>query len=221
MGCAKNAKYNKPEWIDKKFGKLTVIGYELVERKKGKQWYWKCRCDCGKETLVEPINVISGHSLSCGCMKTHYGAVKHGESGSRLYIIWSHMLTRCDPKSKEKSVYRYALRGISVCDEWKEYKRFSEWAKNNGYKEGYSIERIDNDGNYCPENCKWIEKKLQSRNRRTTHWVNYNGKMMSLAEACEITGMPYKTVFARIHDMKWSLDDALKIPVGRNTTRSG
>lgn len=215
---AVNAKYNSEEWIGKRYGKLTVIGYEKHARKNGeKSWYWKARCDCGNEKLMSPYAIISGKYVSCGCVRFSIGHdnYKHGETGTRLHTIWGRMIERCS--SKDERYKRYSGRGIGVCEEWHNYETFAEWARNSGYQDNLSIERIDNDGNYCPENCKWIEQKYQARNRGTTFWVDYCGKKMSLAEACELADMPYKTVFTRIKYMGWSVDDALSIPL--NTTR--
>lgn len=213
---AHNAKYNSPEWIGKQYGKLTVVGLDNVQFKHGKKNMWVCKCECGKTKTMEPGNVLSGHSTTCGCGKTFHWATKHGESSSRLYSIWGKMCERCSTTTKEMHK-DYAGRGIRLCDEWKKYENFAAWAMKNGYSNGLSIERVNNNGNYCPENCIWIDRGLQARNRRTTHWVKYQGREMSLAEACEIAGMPYKQVFSRIKYAKWPIDDALTIPI--NETR--
>ena len=135
---------------------------------------------------------------------------KHGERNTKLYSVWSSMKTRCNnPNDKEHK--NYGGRGIKVCKEWEEsFSKFSEWAKHNGYKEGLTIERINVNGNYCPENCTWITIEEQARNRTNTRWVEYNGKTMSLAEACEIFGVPQGTVRRRLED-GWSIDDALSV----------
>lgn len=218
MKTANNAKYNSEEWVGKKFGKLTVIGFERHISKSGeKSWRWKVKCECGTEKTMEPWSVLSGRYVSCGCVRLSVGKKNktHGEAKTRLYMIWGRMNERCS--STDERYKRYQGRGIEVCEEWKKYETFAAWAYSNGYEDGLSIERVDNDGNYCPENCKWIKRGLQARNRNTTFWVEYDGRKMSLAEACELAGMPYKTVFARIKDMGWSFDDAISIPI--NTTR--
>ena len=159
--------------------------------------------------------VTSGHSKTCGCGKTHHGAITHGESKTRLYVIWGIMKERC--LSSSDRYKRYSGRGIKVCDEWNNYENFASWARANGFEEDLGIERIDNDGDYCPENCKWIKRPLQARNRETTLWVEYQGKTMSLAEACEIAQVPYKRAFSRIKYMNWPVERALTIP--NNETR--
>lgn len=213
-------KYCDPDWIGKKFNMLTVIEPVHVQNGMGKSWYWKVRCDCGNEKVVRPIRVMKGRTKSCGCyLKTMESPCKtHGESHTRLHNIWMGMIGRCNPDSVNAE--RYGKRGIKVCEEWKDYITFSTWAREHGYADNLTIERIDVNGNYCPENCKWIEPGKQARNRRTTHYVTYNGREMSLAEACEIAGLPYKQVFERIVKRKWPVEDALSIPMGEGGRRT-
>jgi len=133
----------------------------------------------------------------------------HGESHTRLHNTWMGMIKRC------KSHPRYAGRGIKVCDEWQNYITFAEWARSHGYADDLTIERIDVNGDYCPENCSWIPLNAQARNRRTTRWVEYRGEKMSLAEACERAGLPYKQVFERIQKRGWSVERALNTPIAK------
>lgn len=220
MGIAYNAKYNKPEWIGKKYNMLTVIGIEHKVTKSGyNEWWWKVKCDCGKEKSMKAVYVQSGHSKSCGCFRKSGGFMtnlRHNETHTRLHSIWSMMRERCGESNSANE--RYAGRGIKVCEDWQRYENFAKWARENGYDDTLSIERINNDGDYCPENCKWIPRNLQARNRGTTYWVEYQGRKMSLAEACEIADMPYKQVYARINYLNWPVEKALSIPM--NTTRA-
>lgn len=211
MKHAHNARYNSPELIGKRFGSLTVVGFTPCQTSKGKQWLWICRCDCGTEKRMVPGNVIIGHTKTCGCGKRRKKLVKRDEAQVRLRKIWRAMIERCECDYEKYK--RYYGRGINVCDEWHDYRRFSSWAYENGYAAGLSIERIDNDGNYCPENCKWINRSLQARNRCTTLWVEYKGNRMSLAEACEMANMPYKQVFSRIKYLGWPVEKALEKPM--------
>lgn len=210
-----NETYNKSEWIGKKFGRLTVI--EPVHRvhPNGKsQWYWKVVCECGTIKEEHPHTLITGKVVSCGCYRLHdkpCHTKTHGESHTRLHDIWCGINRRCNPKSTISE--RYGKRGITICEEWNDYEKFAEWARNNGYDDGLTIERIDVNGNYCPENCTWIPLRKQARNRRTTHWVNYDGRRMSLAEACELANLPYKQVFGRITKRHWSVEEALSLPM--------
>jgi len=216
---AHNAKYNNPEYIGQRFGRLTVLEIQHVTDGKYKRWMWKCKCDCGDEGLFRAEYVSKGHTTSCGCaVFDNKPNLKHGESQTRLFIIWRNMRNRCNPeKTKENYHFRYGGRGIKVCDEWNNYESFAKWARENGYNDDLTLERKDNDGDYCPENCTWTGRKGQARNRNTTLYVNYLGRNMSLAEACEISGTSYKRAFTRIKYMNWPVKEALEIP--SNETR--
>lgn len=146
------------------FGRLTVTK-TFENRGTGNGIYWKCVCDCGCVLYVRASNLVNGHVSSCGCYRReHISDVKrkHGMSGSRLYGIWNGIRNRCGNK-RVAAYERYGGRGIYVCDEWKEFDAFMSWANASGYGDDLTIDRIDNDGNYCPENCQWITKSENSR----------------------------------------------------------
>lgn len=144
----------------KKYNRLTPI---KIAYKKDRASYWLCQCDCGNTTTVREASIKNGHTKSCGCirsdrMKYSNPRTTHGLRGHRLNSIWRGMKTRCYNKnSLEYS--NYGGRGITVCKEWKDdFKSFYDWAMSHGYKEGLTIDRIDNNGNYEPNNCQWLTK---------------------------------------------------------------
>ena len=193
------AKYNNPAYIGYKYNMLTVIGIEHHTANNGcNEWWWRVKCDCGKEKLAKPIEVTNGHCVSCGCFKKTIGVESrtHGESHTRLHNIWCGMNNRCNPNNSVSK--RYGKRGIKVCEEWQDYTRFRDWALANGYKDGLTIERKNVDGDYCPENCTWIMKVKQARNRGTTHWVdytyNYLHKLHCACSMCKKQLIYYTTI---------------------------
>ena len=147
----------KHDLTGRRFGKLTVIR-EMPVHPGRQKVTWECRCDCGETAECTTTNLLSGKSMSCGCVRT-----KHNGKGTRLYRILTGMKDRCHNK---RSAYyrRYGGRGIIVCDEWKnDFAKFRAWAKANGYQENLTIDRIDNDGNYEPSNCQWLTLEENAR----------------------------------------------------------
>ena len=136
------------------------------------------------------------------------GHYKHGGKGTKLYEVWCSMKRRCELPSVQ-SYKRYGGRGISVCEKWKEsFVEFRDWAYKNGYKDGLSVDRIDNDGNYEPSNCRWVTMKEQANNQSVTLKIEYKGEKKTLSEWAEILGIKRHTLYHRIYKLGWSTERA-------------
>jgi hypothetical protein len=183
-----------PALIDltgKKFNRLTVLGQH------GHKWAskvaWLCRCDCGTEKVFAGYQFKGRRAVkSCGCQKREVTIArnrKHGLSGHPLTFVWYCMLDRCR-RSRAKAFKNYGGRGIHVCDEWQAFQPFYDWAVSNGYQPGLTIERVDNDGPYSPNNCTWIPRAQQSKNRRNTRSIRRSDgtSFATLAAAAESVG---------------------------------
>ena len=161
------------------FERLTVLNLNHIDPREGA--VWNCVCSCGNNIVAKGRELRSGHVKSCGCLKNEKASqrmTKHGMSHTKLAYVWSCMKQRTSNPSNKKYP-DYGGRGISVCDEWKQsFQSFYDWSMAHGYKEGLSIDRIDNDGNYTPENCRWTTAKTQSSNKRTQRPYMRNGKMV-------------------------------------------
>lgn len=191
-----------------KFGKLTIKC--LHEDGKWDTRTWLCICECGNETIVKERLLKDGHRKSCGCLRGKH-MITHGETKTRLFKIWSAMNERCERKAHVH--YKdYGGRGITVCDEWKEFISFRDWSLKNGYAENLSLDRKDVDGNYEPSNCRWVTMKVQHNNKRNNHKLEYKSEIHTISEWSEITGIRKTTIRERIK-CGWSVEDALTKPV--------
>ena len=177
-----------------RFGRLTVL---RRAENRGRRVYWFCACDCGETREILGQNLRNGRVTSCGCWNREKAALRmkqnkttHGLSKTRLYKIWIKMRERCEAKD-ERRFRLYSGRGIRVCSEWSDFLAFKNWAESHGYREDLELDRINNDGNYCPENCRWTTRTVQVRNRRNTAVETINGETKSVAEWSEIFGYPY------------------------------
>ena len=194
-----------------RYGKLTTR--ELYGYKKGQE-LWICDCDCGKETVVAVSNLINGHTKSCGCIVNDgHSNYRHGLRQTRLYNIHTKIKQRCFNEN-DKNYYNYGKRGITICDEWcgkNGFINFYNWAMENGYDDDLSIDRIDVDGNYCPDNCRWTDMETQQNNRRNNRCIEYNGRIHTISEWAKIKNIPYERLRTRIKN-GWSIEKALNMP---------
>lgn len=194
-----------------RFGRLVAL--YPTEKRICRRVVWHCKCDCGKYKDVDSLNLVQGDTTSCGCVATEILIKRnttHGDYNSRLYRIFRGMISRCDcPSSTEYE--NYGGRGITVCEEWRDYNNFKQWAISNGYSNNLTIERNDIDGNYCPENCKWTTMKEQQNNKRNNHFLTYNGVTKTIAQWSDLLGINYGTLKSRINKLGWSVEDALEI----------
>lgn len=198
-----------------RFGRLLVIERtdNQVSQSGNVRTMWNCQCDCGKTTVVDAYNLRKGYTNSCGCLHNEIASAcfkTHGLSSTKLYNVWRGILTRCF--NENNAAYKhYGGRGISVCDEWRDsFVAFYHWAISTGWKDGLSIDRVNNDAGYYPENCRWVAQKKQCNNRRTTRYVQIDNITKPLAEWCEMYGKKYKTVCNRLYS-GWTPEEALGI----------
>jgi hypothetical protein len=205
--------FNTKDLTGMVFGKLRVNGYShSVKYTKHSKAVWDCTCECGNKTKVTTCHLTSGHTQSCGCSHVEVAKrlnYKHGMSKTRFYQIWLNMIGRCTD-AKDPAYKNYGGRGITVCDEWRSFISFYD-DMFEGYTEGATLDRIDNNKGYSPENCKWSTPLEQSNNRRTNRLIEIDGQIHTLAEWCRIKKLNYKMVHRRL-TKGWDLSKALNTP---------
>lgn len=192
-----------------KFGRALVL--KRVENK-GIRVAYLCRCDCGNEFIALAHHLKGGGTKSCGCLRSDASIkrarkllYKHGKCDTNLYKTWSSIKARCLCKT-HRAFKNYGGRGITLCIEWaNDFLVFEKWALANGYKKGLTIDRIDNNGNYEPSNCRWTTRTVQQNNRRTNRFIEYNGKKRTLSQWSKILNIPETTLFGRLKN-NWPLD---------------
>lgn len=193
-----------------KFGHLSVV---KRNGSKNNRAMWECKCDCRNQTIVDTHSLTSQNTKSCGCQK-HGGRRSHGEasSHSRLYRILAAMKSRCvNPKNISFSAY--GGKGIQVCAEWLKFEPFRDWARENGYTDSLTIDRIDINGNYEPGNCRWSTYKVQSNNTSRNHYITAFGETMTISQWADRFGVSDRTIAARINLLGWDAESAVSKPV--------
>lgn len=190
--------------IGSRFGILTVVG-EVPAHPRRK---WRCKCDCGGESILDTAPLRNGNTKSCGCISPF--RFKHGMTGTKLEVKYNDMKRRCTSSNADSYKY-YGGRGIVICDEWMSNpSSFYEWANNNNYKDGLELDRIDPDGDYTPDNCRFITHTEQMRNTRRS-----KSGITALARKHGINPI---SVFARLY-RGWSIDQAISVPINTKHRR--
>ena len=193
-----------------KFGRLVVI--QLADKGGSGKIRYLCLCDCGNRIIVQAGNLKNYHTRSCGCFKTEI-LTKHGHSTrtitSKTYRAWRHIFDRCT-NPNDKAYRNYGGRGITVCKRWRKFVNFLE--DMGEAPEGYQIDRIDNNGNYCKSNCRWVTPKTNSRNTRINRLITFDGKTQCLAAWAEETDINYNTLHGRFL-RGWTIEKTLTTPV--------
>ena len=166
---------------------------------------WLCACDCGRQKIIRERSLLNGDTRSCGCLKI--GRITHGKSNTLIYFTWHNMLTRCFDKNT-KDYDNYGGRGITVCERWRTFENFYKDMGNAPSE--MTLDRQDNDGNYEPNNCRWVSRKVQNRNRRNRLTVTYLDETKPLQDWAVDLGIKYSTLRARLLVYKWPIEKALK-----------
>lgn len=207
--------------IGKRFGKLIAVRQvdDYIAPNGNRHKKFMCKCDCGKTTLTLKDHLVSGKTKSCGCLRKEASKrmTTHGEIHTRLYRIWGNMVNRCT-NPNNPAWDNYGGRGIIVCDEWRSYENFRDWARANGYDNELTIDRINNDDGYYPDNCRWVSDRVQANNKRSNHLIEYNGVTKTMAEWAEVLGVSYRNLHNRIQSLGWSVDRAFNQPYRKSPT---
>jgi len=202
-----------------KFGRLTVISFS--HKDKYTKTYWRCKCECGNEFTVRCSSLKCNITKSCGCLQKQNAGPKpiHNLHKSSIYRIWQSMVQRCTNPNNDR-FKGYMGRGITVCNKWLKFVGFYEDMGDR--PEGMTLDRKDNDGNYCKDNCKWSTSKEQQNNMRSNVNIIYNGKTQTLSQWARELNIKIGTLNSRIFRDKWSVERAFTEPVkhyeGREVT---
>lgn len=214
-----------------KFNRLTVIEREFC--KASKRTLWKCKCDCGKVVVVDSYKLRNGLTKSCGCFNKEQRkkfinkCVTHNKTHHPLYHIYNGMKARCYRKNNNHYKY-YGGNGIKVCDEWlgkHGFMNFYKWSYEHGYRESdfqrnkLSIDRIDVNGDYSPDNCRWVDNFVQANNKTDNRLIEYNGETKTITEWCRILCLNYPVMEHRVREYGIPLDKAMNMPSGKPVVR--
>lgn len=213
----------KVDMAGQRYGRVLVLEFSHRD-KKLRQTKWKCLCDCGKVVILNGKTLRSGKSKSCGCYRSDLKRelayklgkrnITHGCTKTSEYLVWINMHNRCY-KEKDCSYKYYGAKGVIVCDRWKEFTNFLE-DMGNKPDSNYTLDRINPYGNYTPDNCRWVTKKDQQRNRREHKLLTHNGKTQCISIWAEEVGLTTNCLWRRI-DNGWSVEKALSKPTRKRS----
>lgn len=196
--------------MKQRFERLIVI--QRNGKDKNNHVLWLCRCDCGREKIIKGTHLITGHTQSCGCLKKEGNNSKHNHTKngkqSKIYQIWACMTQRCT-NPHTTNYHNYGGRGIEVCERWTEFENFL--IDMGEIPKGCQIDRINNNGNYCKENCHWVTPKQNGRNRRTNRLITFRGKTQCVTAWAEEIGISSKMIYKRLN-RNWFVERALTAP---------
>lgn len=195
--------------VGKHIGNLTVV--ERTASSKHGESRWVCKCTCGGSIVLSYRQIKNGRIDNCGCIPKPHHNKTHGCSNTALYNHWKMMIYRCEKPSNRAYKY-YGQRGIKVCEEWHDFLTFKKWADATKPDGDYTIDRLDNNKGYSPDNCRWANSKEQSNNRRSNREFEYHGETHNLMEWSEILDFDYKRVHNRIYKLGWTFKRAVETP---------
>lgn len=197
--------------IDRKgqrYGRLVAVERLPAKSIKDTNARWFCRCDCGRSTVSYGQDLARGRTKSCGCLNAER-RMQHGMAGTHVYAVWQAMLQRCENPNAQR-FEDYGGRGIKVCPKWHRFEGF--FADMGNRKPGFSLDRIDNDGDYCKENCRWAVTTVQANNTRRNRVIEFNGEKLTIAQWAERKCLAWYTIRARLDQYGWSVEKTLTTP---------
>ncbi len=206
-------KFRKENLLGKTFGKLLVVKFAGTGTGTKTRSYWECKCSCGKTTIVERWKLCNGYTRSCSCLRGNSGRI-HGLYGTSEHNSWASMRKRC-LDTNWHAYHRYGGRGIKICKRWESFLNF---LKDMGAKPSakHSLDRINNDKDYCPSNCRWATPLQQGGNTSRVIFLEHDGKRQSLPDWAREKNIKRATLRARIFAQNWSIEDALTISTYKN-----
>ena len=205
----------KVNLLGQRYGRLTVI--KEAGRSNAGKVMWLCKCDCGKDVVICQNN-FKKQQVSCGCYNRERviaSNTKHDLWNTRLHSIWANIKSRCH-NSNLPDYKNYGGRGIEICNEWiNDFKAFYDWAMQNGYADNLTIDRIDVNGNYCPENCRWVSRETQAKNKRTNRYLTWNGKTQTITAWAKEVHLSHASIAYRLDKLGWDIEKSLNFPATR------